>query len=362
VPPGSPSAAVTSKGKIGPLPPDELPTRVGIDPGQFPTANQRVALFEQTGRDSYKDISSALPDHWAWAGKSVLDFGCGSGRVLRWFLPHVAEGASFTGCDLHASSIAWMRSRYPPGVRLLVNKSLPPLPVADGTFHLIYCASVFSHLTVWAPWLAEMHRLLRPDGLLVASIHGRGFWHLGVAGGRGVDWQEDRIGLHVERYAENFSDSFGPAVYASEWWLRSHWGRIFDIVRYEPTGFAFPDRRDEGQAWIVAHRRAVDADLDELERPEDPRELEAVLFSRQLVLEEIETIYLPEIRRLRAALDGATQNWEARLREEEARSSTRAAELAQSERRYAEIAQSKSWRLTAPLRALARWLRDRRGR
>lgn len=262
-----------------PTPPDVLVARVG------------AGDFDRRGRDSYADICSGLPPDWHWDGKQLLDFGCGSGRVLRWFLPHIADGACLHGCDIHEPSIRWMQANYPPEVHLFVNTQEPPLHgMADASADLIYCVSVFSHLSDWAPWLVEMHRILRPGGLLVASLHGRGFWDIGVAGSRGVPWDEDKTGMLVEYYGSGFVDGWGPAVYVSEWWLRAHWGRAFEIVRYEPSGFALPENGLGGQAWVVARKPHGNGAItpEGLRAPsDDPRELGAALRGQWLAYEEL---------------------------------------------------------------------------
>src|SRR4051794_34384510 len=103
--------------RLGPMPPDDLLIRIGVDPQTFKTAEARRELFDATGRGSVRDILSALPEGWEWEDKAVLDFGCGSGRALRHLLAHGRSGTTFTGCDLHADTIAWMREHYPDSVR-----------------------------------------------------------------------------------------------------------------------------------------------------------------------------------------------------------------------------------------------------
>jgi SAM-dependent methyltransferase len=277
---------------LGPLPPDELVVRVGVPPEAFPTPEQRASVFTSVGQAAYGDICSALPEGWSWEGKRVLDFGCGCGRILRWFLPHVEDGCELVACDIHAPTIEWMRANYPPGVRFDANEHEPPVREPEASFDLIYAGSVFSHLTDWAPWLLEMRRLLRPGGLLVASLHGRGFWPQGLAGSRGEPWDEDATGLLVEYFGASFEDGgLGPAVYVSEWWLRAHWGRALEIVRYEPAGFALTAGREGGQAWVVARRSGDEPRLEPeqlLDPSDDERELPAALRAQRLAYLEVQ--------------------------------------------------------------------------
>lgn len=259
--------------------------RVGVSPDAFPTRVAREAIFEKVGLDVYQCIRDAIPHH---DGQTILDFGCGSGRVLRCFLSE--PGVHLTGCDIHQPSVAWMQANFPAAIRLYANSETPPLPENDDTFDLIYCGSVFSHLTDWAPWLLELNRILKPDGALIASVHGIGYWKQGFHGARGVPWDEDNTGMLVEHYGTSFDDGWGPAVYLSEWWVREHWGRVLEIDRFEPTGFGVDDT-SSGQAWVVARKRQVDRAIlaADLEAPaDDVREITAALRGRQLAYEELQ--------------------------------------------------------------------------
>jgi SAM-dependent methyltransferase len=280
---------MTAAGELGPIPPDDILVRIGVDPSLAP--EERVEQFELIGQGAYTDILAAAEE--LERPVSALDFGCGSGRIMRWFLPH--PDIALSGCDIHLPTIEWMQSAYPEEVRLYCNNPEPPLPEPAGSYDLVYCGSVFSHLPDWAPWLLELHRVLKPGGVLVASIHGRGLWPFGVAGSRGVPWDEDRTGLIVERYGDDFETGWGPAVYVSEWWLREHWGRAFEIVRFEPAGFAHPDNRSGGQAWVVARKPAAEPGArltaEQLRAAsEDERELEAALRAQWLAYEENRTL------------------------------------------------------------------------
>jgi len=273
-----------------PLPPDDLMMRIGIDPHAVPDQAERIRKFERIGETTSADISNALPRDIDWTGRRVLDFGCGSGRTLRWMLAGRLGRAQFVGCDIHRSSIEWMQRHYPASIRLYANNSAPPLPEPDASFDLVYSASVFSHLTDWAPWLLEMRRILKPGGRLIASIHGRGLWEMGTHGARGEPWREDETGIVMEHVGASFDHSFGPSVIVSEWWLRSHWGRALEIERFEPAGFGRPDNRSVGQAWVVARRTSERAKItaDELTEPSaDARELPAAIRAQRLAYQEI---------------------------------------------------------------------------
>ncbi|MEP6914282.1 MAG: methyltransferase domain-containing protein, partial [Acidobacteriota bacterium] len=105
---------------------------------------------------------------------SVLDFGCGVGRVLRWLKALIPE-ARFAGAEIDEDAIAWIRDHYPDvDVSAITNNGLPPLEFEDGRFDLVLAYSVFTHLdaTYQDAWLIELRRLVRPGGILLLSISG----------------------------------------------------------------------------------------------------------------------------------------------------------------------------------------------
>jgi SAM-dependent methyltransferase len=102
---------------------------------------------------------------------SILDFGCGCGRVAR----HWAglEHPRVLGCDYNERLLEWCAGNL-PFLQTTRNRLEPPAPYAPQSFDLIYALSVLSHLSepLQRRWVAEFRRLLRPGGLLVVSVLG----------------------------------------------------------------------------------------------------------------------------------------------------------------------------------------------
>jgi len=103
---------------------------------------------------------------------SVLDFGCGCGRVLRHLCGY--EGVSFHGCDYNPRLVRWCK-RHLRFAQFERNPSWPPLPFKDGQFDFIYAFSVFTHMTIpqQVSWMRELSRVLSEGGFLLISTHGR---------------------------------------------------------------------------------------------------------------------------------------------------------------------------------------------
>jgi len=260
------------------LPPVELVDRVGPGEGADP-----FVAYEREGAAVRARLERLLPEGWTFDGKRVLDFGCGSGRVLRHFLPEATRG-EFWGCDIHGPSVEWIQANLSPPLNAFQNEMSPPLPLADEFFDLIWATSVFTHIDAWSDWLLEMHRLLAPGGLLMASFLGESMWEAMV----GEHYREDEIGMTVRRHWTK-QDAW---VFHSEWWLRAHWGRGFDIVE-----IARPPRLPDGSqqvthSYVVAQKHAGALTRDELERrdPDEPRELAALMTNVRLLRQEVEAL------------------------------------------------------------------------
>jgi SAM-dependent methyltransferase len=104
---------------------------------------------------------------------SILDFGCGSGRVMR-------QWKSLTRPKLHGSDynpymIEWCR-RNLPFAEFTVNGVAPPLDYDDNQFDFVYALSVFTHFVevLQLPWAQEIARVLRPGGYAHVTVHGVG--------------------------------------------------------------------------------------------------------------------------------------------------------------------------------------------
>jgi SAM-dependent methyltransferase len=294
-----------------PLPPEALMRRVGWDvhsprPGD---------VYEERGREQWRLIKSLLPEAWSFEGKRVLDFGCGAGRIVRHALSEDPAG-EYWGCDIDARSVEWLRANLSPPLHAFQTGDWPPTTEPDGRFDLIYAFSVFTHLLDnWSAWLIELHRLLADHGLAIVTVFGPGassFDEFPVG--------EEINGMNVLGPATEWERG-GPLIVHSEWWLRAHWGRAFEIVELRPGGPAGAPILF-GQGVVMMRKRPgrfTTAELEALE-PGEPREIAALAANVASLRREVEI-------------------------------------QAEAIRIYQ---RSRSWRLTAPLRAIAAFARKQR--
>jgi SAM-dependent methyltransferase len=107
---------------------------------------------------------------------SILDFGCGTGRILKsWYVDDPRRELS--GVDYNHSLIEWNQQHFPDSIHFSINQLKPPLDFEDDQFDLIYLVSVFTHLSFenQLAWLREFERILRPGASLVITLHGLNF-------------------------------------------------------------------------------------------------------------------------------------------------------------------------------------------
>ena len=294
--------------------------------------------YESIGRAHADWLRDALPDDWSFAGKSVLDFGCGTGRSLAQLEADASSG-EFWGCDIDADSIAWASEHLSPPFHFVRNGELPPLPFPDGKFDLVYGFSVFTHLLdSWSAWLLEMHRVLAVGGYGAFTFLGEGMFSELT----GRAWDPDRIGMIMLDGGRPWSIG-GPNAFHSEWWLREHWGRLLAVESVEPYRDA---ARRRGQGLVLVRKDArVAPTREQIEEPAagDVRELRSCRLNIELLLDRSAALWRSADASVGAQLPAAGE-------------ASAAAEVSLLQRQLAELTQSKSWRATAPLRQLRRLL------
>jgi SAM-dependent methyltransferase len=101
-------------------------------------------------------------------GRRILDAGCGSGPL---FAALRDRGATVTGIDASAGMLAVARRRLGDDADLQLAELGRPLPFPGHTFDDVTASLVLHYLEDWGPALAELRRVLKPGGRLIASVH-----------------------------------------------------------------------------------------------------------------------------------------------------------------------------------------------
>ena len=200
-----------------PLPPRRLMVRVAgtADPD----------WFLRSGHAAYDAIAAHV--ELATIG-AVLDFGCGCGRVTRFFHDFPGELA---GSDLSRDAVDWCRANLQG--RFEVNGIAPPLAFADESFDLVYALSVFTHLTadLQLAWRDEVRRVLRPGGRLLLTTHGTSYVPRLDPGERARFDAGELVVRWGEVVGSNLCSAYHPERY-----LRDTFATGFTFLELEPEG------------------------------------------------------------------------------------------------------------------------------
>ena len=224
----------------------------------------------------------------------------------------------------------------------------PPLSFSDGHFDLIWAASAFTRLAVgWAEWLLELRRLLADDGLLAVGLGPRERYRELS----GMRWEEGDVGMS---WLASLDGGDEPVIFHSEWWLRAHWGRAFEILAHDSQ---------QGRPWVLMRGGQARVSPEDLERPEpgDERESRALRANVAVLWRQHEATRARTEARLRGELDAQREE----LNREIMRKSFELAERewgwggpdSASALTAAAYQATLSWRITRPLRAAGRLLR-----
>ena len=206
--------------------------RYGLRTGEWnlPPAYLRVKVCGTIAPEGYTESGMAharmLMDVMRQAGadpnefQSVLDFGCGCGRILS-ALQTLMPQAQFTGTDAEADLIEWPRAHLKQA-SFGVNTPEPPLPYPDSQFDLIYAYSVFTHLDerLQFLWLEELRRVAKPGAMLILTVHGTS--------------DENKFEfVKNDAWSDFFPDHYHTTFHGRAY-VQKHWSRYFTIAAYVP--------------------------------------------------------------------------------------------------------------------------------
>lgn len=96
---------------------------------------------------------------------TLLDAGCGTGALLDDLLDVPDVGV--LGMDISEEALAWTYAR---GHRRIVQADLTRLPLRSESFDCVTALDVLEHVEDDVKAVQEIHRVLRPGGILIATV------------------------------------------------------------------------------------------------------------------------------------------------------------------------------------------------
>jgi SAM-dependent methyltransferase len=199
----------------------KVSSRVYYGEGMY---NENGVHYYQVGLSAIRCIDEALQRAGLKNVRSILDFPCGGGRVLR-FLVHRFPHAEITACELTRGSVEFCARTF--GVRPAFSTVDLDEVSLGRKFDLIWCGSLATHLN--AAGIVALLRLfsrhLAEGGMMIFTTHGdfvqrrlptRDFDY-------GLDQQQiDRIGRDYPKTGYGFEDypgakDYGVSLTSPEW-------------------------------------------------------------------------------------------------------------------------------------------------
>jgi len=110
-------------------------------------------------------------------GAKILDFGCGAGKVVE---SGLAAGLDFSGADVFYGGAEARAEAVCPAVRAIQNGRIP---FPDATFDLVVNNQVMEHVEDLDGTLAELDRVLEPEGAMLSIFPARDVFregHIGI--------------------------------------------------------------------------------------------------------------------------------------------------------------------------------------
>lgn len=201
--------------------------------------NDSAEHFFLEGYSTFVKLRKALNEY---AGRDitgfprVLDWGCGCGRVGRYFGRF--QGIRFTGIDIDADNISWCKENMPFGTYEQVPLH-PPTRLQGEDFDLLFGISIFTHLKEKEQfeWLAELSRLAAPGAIVLMTVHGgvaaaraslKLFRKYSASGGF-MDFGSDPS---LKGYIDD--EDYYRSTFHTHDYIRSEWSKYFDIITIIP--------------------------------------------------------------------------------------------------------------------------------
>lgn len=224
-------------------PPPHLQIRVaGIYyPEFFEHGETLLQALERALHANGKDLTS-FP--------TVLDFGCGCGRVLQAFRSRAHPSQVLHGTDIDGEAIAWCQKNCSELAQFSVNPSSPPTEYSDNTFDLVFSVSVFTHLPedLQFAWLGELQRVTKSGGYLLLTCFSEQYFDqvpaAERAAARGHTFFYDEEGVTTAGLPEFYRQAFHTREY-----IRSRWSEFFDVLDIRERAV------DDHQDIVVCRRR-----------------------------------------------------------------------------------------------------------
>ena len=213
-------------------------------------------FFREVSERRYK-VESHIPEFAGfhlWAGKRVLEIGCGIGSDAEEF---AKNGADYVGIDLSDQSIALCRQRFEV---LGLEGEFHNIDVTDlealktlGEFDLVYSYGVIHHFPGIDKIIDNVREVVKPGGEFRYMVYAKNSWKYAMIQ-KGLDQFEAQAGCP---YAQAFSKEEIHELMHNGWTierLRQDHCFMYNVEEYKKGNYVL---EPWFEAMTDAHRQAV---------------------------------------------------------------------------------------------------------
>lgn len=202
--------------------------------------------YYNSGLKAAQSIWSITNTYLTEKNLKIYEWGCGPGRIIR-HLPSIDSSRIFevTGSDYNPKTVQWLKDNL-KNINFTLNNLTPPLPFESNTFDLVYCVSVFTHLSeaMYFAWLEELVRITRPKGLILITVHGDNCSNR-LFGGEIADYNSGTKLIVRDKVTEG---SRTYLSYASPTWMRNTFLSHLEILDHISVFNSIADYQD---VWLI---------------------------------------------------------------------------------------------------------------
>ena len=162
---------------------------------------------------------------FASPAKTLLDFGCGWGRIARSFFRDF-QPKNVLGIDVNKALIEVCHETFSEG-RFLAIDPIPPTNIEDASCDFIVGYFVFSHLPedLCRVWMKEFARILKPRGQAALTTRGRFFFEVAQNMTPDIPYRKLMSGMFADFEEAKGRYDRGEFVFASPYGSK-HFGDI----------------------------------------------------------------------------------------------------------------------------------------
>lgn len=207
--------------------------------------NLNTRAFANSGEAGAAVLNHILRHHIIVDNARILDFGCGSGRIVI-PLSRKMPNTWFDATDVDAQAVDYLTMLGLKNVSAKINSYQGPLPYENAIFDAVYSVSVWSHVPedLSDYWLSQIHRALKPQAVALLSVAGRKVleqWQKTHHRWRNIDagiFEEENFAYRELSNLESNPEHY-PGVTKS-WrntlihpnYIRNRWVEFFDFVDF----------------------------------------------------------------------------------------------------------------------------------